>query len=297
MTHSARTRFRAAQVQSQRNARQARAQERQLLFSARTSESADASTAARRRTQDRPRAGGDEAVAVSEDVTAALRRTQRLLHTEVERSRFAQEMFDQSTEAIKQLSKQYTDLDTLIANSRSLISTLVTSTKSDTWYLVTTFYILVGTIGWLVFRRFLYGPLWWLVWIPLKLLFRLALFSLGIVGATSSSQSQSVSVPEVQSSGTVTFSSMSQQASAAPEAKDAALKGKLSQEIADMAEKGKEPVLRGDGEPLVDSDAPRNPKKRMFEAQVDNQGEAESKAGEGQKGEAEEGDGRGKDEL
>lgn len=279
-------------MQSQRNARQARAQERQLLFSARTSESDP--TTARRRTQDRPRAGGDEAVAASEDVTAALRRTQRLLHAEVERSRFAQDMFDQSTEAIKQLSKQYTDLDTLLANSRSLISTLVTSTKSDTWYLVTTFYILVGTIGWLVFRRFLYGPLWWLVWIPLKLLFRVAFFSFGLARTASSAQSQGVSVPEIQSSGTATFS-MSQQASgkAEVEAKDTSLKGKLSQEIADMADK-KEPVIRGDGEPLVHSDGPRNPKKRMFEAQVDTQG-GESKVEAEKKGDAIEGDG--KDEL
>jgi protein transport protein SEC20 len=297
--HSARTRFRAAQVQSQRNARAARAQERQLLFSARASESTDATSTARRRAQqDRPRAGGDEAVAASEDVTAALRRTQHLLHAEVERSRFAQEMFDQSTEAIKQLSKQYTDLDTLLANSRSLISTLVTSTKSDTWYLVTTFYILVGTIGWLVFRRFLYGPLWWLVWIPLKLLFRVAFFSLGFVGATSSSQSQSVSVPEIQSSATVAMASMPQ-ASAKAEAqeKDTELKGRLSQQIADMG-KGKGPVTRGDGEPLVYSDEPRNPKKRMFEAQVDDQGE-ESKAKADKKGEVVEGESKaeGKDEL
>jgi protein transport protein SEC20 len=229
-------------------------------------------------------------------VTAALRRTHNLLHAEVERSRFAQEMLDQSTEAIKQLSKQYTDLDTLLANSRSLISTLVTSTKSDTWYLVTTFYILVGTIGWLVFRRFLYGPLWWLVWLPLKLLFRVAFFSLGLAGATSSSQSQSLSVPEVQSSATFSMSSVPQASAKVEAEKDTELKGKLSQEIADMA-KDKEPVRRGDGEPLVFSDKPRNPKKRMFEAEVDNQGagsKAEDKTGETVEGERK---AEGKDEL
>jgi Sec20 len=208
-------------------------------------------------------------------------------------------MFDQSTEAIKQLSKQYTDLDTLLANSRSLISTLVTSTKSDTWYLVTTFYILVGTIGWLVFRRFLYGPLWWLVWLPLKLLFRVAFVSLGLFGARSSNQSQSVSVPEIQSSGTVIMASPQASAKAEVQEKDTELKGKLSQQIADMG-KGKEPVTRGDGEPLVYSDEPRNPKKRMFEAQVDNRkaptgGDvAVDKQGEAVEGKV---DGQGKDEL
>lgn len=46
------------------------------------------------------------------------------------------------------------------------------SQKSDTWYLETAFYILAATIVWLVWRRLLYGPTWWLVWFPLRTFFR-----------------------------------------------------------------------------------------------------------------------------
>ena len=91
------------------------------------------------------------------------------MQSELSRSRFAQETLEQSTAALADLGEHYTNLDTLLANSRSLLSSLVRSQKSDTWYLETAFYILVTTIIWLVFRRFLYGPLWWFVWLPLKL--------------------------------------------------------------------------------------------------------------------------------
>lgn len=73
------------------------------------------------------------------------------------------------------------------------MTTLLKSTKSDTWYLETTFYILITTIIWLVFRRWLYGPLtWFLVW-PLKLLFRIVF---GIVGlGTAANASSALAKP------------------------------------------------------------------------------------------------------
>ncbi|KJX93505.1 Sec20 domain protein [Zymoseptoria brevis] len=97
-------------------------------------------------------------VNASSDVTAALRRTHDLLSTELSRSRFAQETFDESTAALSQLGEDYSNLDTILSNSRNLLGTLLRSQKSDTWYLETAFYILLTTLCWLFFRRLLYGP-------------------------------------------------------------------------------------------------------------------------------------------
>lgn len=76
----------------------------------------------------------------------------------------------QSTAALSDLGERYSNLDTLLTNSKTLLGTLVRSQKSDTWYLETAFYILVATLCWLVFRRIIYGPGWWLVWLPFKFL-------------------------------------------------------------------------------------------------------------------------------
>lgn len=96
------------------------------------------------------------------------------MRIEVERSRYAQETLDQSTAALKDLSEHYTSLDDLLASSRTLLSTLIQSQKSDTWYLETALYALVVTIIWLIFRRFFYGPLWWFVWFPFKLTYKVS---------------------------------------------------------------------------------------------------------------------------
>lgn len=109
-------------------------------------------------------------VNASSDVTSALRRTHDLLTSELSRSRFAQETLDQSTAALSDLGERYTDLDSLLTKSKTLLGTLVRSQKSDTWYLETAFYILVATVCWLIFRRLIYGPAWWFIWLPLKFL-------------------------------------------------------------------------------------------------------------------------------
>lgn len=122
----------------------------------------------------------------SSDVTAALRRTHGLLQSNVEQSQFAQQTLEESSEALASLSESYAGLDSLLKSSGELVRQLIRSNKSDTWYLTTAFYILVVTISWLVFRRILYGPLWWLVWQPLRLLWWLAmttLTSVGLMGA------------------------------------------------------------------------------------------------------------------
>ncbi|CAK4030860.1 Sec20 domain [Lecanosticta acicola] len=112
-----------------------------------------------RRNQQQTQLTKDEIlVNASSDVTAALRRTHDLLSTELSRSRFAQETFDESTAALAQLGEDYSNLDTILKNSRNLLGTLLQSQKSDTWYLETAFYILITTLVWLIFRRLLFGP-------------------------------------------------------------------------------------------------------------------------------------------
>ena len=117
---------------------------------------------------------------------------------ELERSRFAQETLENSTKDLATLSESYSNLDTLLSSSRSLVSSLIHSQKSDTWYLESAFLILTVTIGWLIFRRLIYGPGWWLLYLPTKWLYRLTLFvfqlfigtlsaAAGVVGAKNQS--------------------------------------------------------------------------------------------------------------
>lgn len=114
-----------------------------------------------------------QTVGASSNVTDALRRTHDLIANEVSRSEFAHQTLTESSAALKQLNESYGSLDTMLSSSRDLLGTLLRSQKSDTWYLQTSFYMLLATGAWLVFRRFLYGPAWWLVYLPLRLLFGL----------------------------------------------------------------------------------------------------------------------------
>ncbi|KPM34416.1 hypothetical protein AK830_g12156 [Neonectria ditissima] len=110
-------------------------------------------------------------VGASSNVTSALRRTHDLIAAELDRSEYAHQTLTESSAALKQLNESYGDLDTMLASSKDLLGTLLRSQKSDTWYLQTAMYMLMVTGAWLVFRRILYGPLWWLVWLPVRLLF------------------------------------------------------------------------------------------------------------------------------
>ncbi|KAL8700108.1 MAG: hypothetical protein Q9224_001109 [Gallowayella concinna] len=186
----ARSHFRKAQLQAKRNADAAERRERELLFAG-VQAGATASVQGRRKGQDQPSRDQLELNA-SSDVTAALRRVHSLMQSEVSRSQFALETLrklfdafqdlhplnlptDQSTVALSTLSESYTRLDTLLSSSRSLVTTLLHSQKSDTWYLESSFWILAVTIGWLFFRRILYGPGWWLLYLPITLLWRTAI--------------------------------------------------------------------------------------------------------------------------
>lgn len=229
-------------------------------------------------------------VNASTDVTSALRRTHDLLTSELSRSRFAQETLDQSTAALADLGERYGSLDDLLSSSKNLLGTLVRSQKSDTWYLETAFYILVVTLSWLVFRRLIYGPAWWFIWLPLKLfVFKPFVFiftAFGITGKASPSAATSgtiVSRPplRVQPSakgGIPKFAIPNDQRRQQPipvgvggkgakvgkdgRLQDLGLDGSLSQQIGQMVEASRQeaqqaghaeelkPVIRGDGTPL-----------------------------------------------
>lgn len=92
------------------------------------------------------------------------------------------ETLEESTANLKRLDGAYEAVGGMLASSRDLLGVLYKSTKSDTWYLTTTFWMLVAVLGWLVFRRLLYGPLWWLVWLPLRIVFRTGSGAVGMVG-------------------------------------------------------------------------------------------------------------------
>lgn len=226
----------------------------------------------------------------SSDVTAALRRTHALLQSNIEQSQFAQQTLNESTEALASLSESYAGLDSLLKSSSGLIKQLIRSNKSDTWYLTTAFYILVMTIGWLVFRRLLYGPLWWLVWQPLRLLWWLTVIMLTGVGAVSGRKGEVISSTVTRGTSTVPTIAMGRPTWAAdrpavyvpvgakgggwgierpqepPEADTKAKEGKMVDQISDMMERQdadkarEETVLKDRTEK-----EPPNPKKRMYE--------------------------------
>ncbi|KAL8764913.1 MAG: hypothetical protein Q9209_007825 [Squamulea sp. 1 TL-2023] len=189
----ARSQFWKAQLQAKRNVEAAKRKEREQLFTG-VQEGAFASYKGRRQGQEQP--SKDQILLhASSDVTAALRHVHSLMQSEVSRSQFALETLHQSTAALSTLAVSYTKLDTLLLSSRSLVLTLLHSQKSDTWYLESAFWILVITISWLLFRRILYGPGWWLLYLPITAVWRAAVFitqlftgslvsTAGIVGAT-----------------------------------------------------------------------------------------------------------------
>lgn len=189
---------------------------------------------------------------------------------------------EQSTAALSSLSESYTDLDSLISSSRNLIGSLLRSQKSDTWYLETAFYILVGTITWLVFRRILYGPLWWLVWLPIRLFARFTFAILGVVGITGkavqSSEPSTMLEYVPQETPVVEQKVEPNVQSAEGEAvwdqvpvADEAEEDRLIDEIGKMVEESEEQEETNiddisEEERQRQAELPRNPKKRMFEA-------------------------------
>jgi protein transport protein SEC20 len=190
---SARGAFRRAQLQAKRNADAARRKDRELLFANRASDP-DHALPGRRKgmeklTQD------ELAMNASSDVTAALRRTHDLMQSNIQQSQFAQQTLDESSAALASLDESYGRVGDLLKGSRGLVKQLVRSQKSDTWFLQTALLILFVTAAWLVFRRLLYGPLWWLVWQPLKLAWWLFASTLSTIGLTRAASPSTVAIP------------------------------------------------------------------------------------------------------
>lgn len=187
-----RTAFREAQLSARRSLAEAQKLDRDLLLASFNAPKpappiADAQSQAqqtltqhtelfsprdRRRLAAKAKSQSSNLVTASSDVTEALRRTHALISGEVAKSAFAAQTLAESTAALKELQQNYEGIDGLLARSRELVGALLTSQKSDTWYLRTSLYVLFATLAWLVFRRFMYGPLWWLVWLPVRTTFR-----------------------------------------------------------------------------------------------------------------------------
>lgn len=222
--HSARGQFRKAQLTARRSIEAAKVRQREAYFASLKTLSLDSKDAASptsasdlfagRRGGNRKKLTEDELlINASSDVTRSLRRTHNLLTEELSRSRFAQETLDQSTAALAELSERYGNLDTLLSTSKNLLGTLLTSQKSDTWYLETAFYILIATLVWLVFRRIIYGPAWWFVWLPLRtFLLRPVWYILSVLGRQGAALSASLGSAAVTS--TVSRASLRVQPSA-----------------------------------------------------------------------------------
>lgn len=124
----------------------------------------------------------DPVVGASSDLTRSLHRARQLVQDELARSVALHDHLVESTSQLRQLEGAYGRVGDMLSSSRDLLGALLTSAKSDTWYLQTTFYMLASTLAWLVFRRWLYGPLWWLVWLPLRIVFRTGSTAVGIAG-------------------------------------------------------------------------------------------------------------------
>ncbi|KAL8842408.1 MAG: hypothetical protein Q9170_000536 [Blastenia crenularia] len=301
----ARSQFRKAQLQAKRNAEATKRKERERLFAG-VQEGSSAPGQGRRKGHEQLAKDQLEANA-SADVTAALRRVHSLMQSEVSKSQFALETLHQSTTALSSLSESYTNLDTLLSSSRNLVSTLLYSQKSDTWYLESAFWILVVTIAWLIFRRILYGPGWWLLYLPTRLVWRLATFAFQFVFGASASLAGALGAAKQSSVFTQTSSKLSstlqEQSSATggiptfntrmsapsiqvggggkgqpPAHKPQEEQKSMSDSVGEMAEKTSESTMTSDsaaeqsdqGTVLRNrgADEPPNPKKRMWEENV-----------------------------
>ena len=253
----------------------------------------------RRRTPAPEQSQDDKLVGAAGDVTEALRRTHALLSNELSRSQFAHDTLRESSAALGELSENYMSLDSVLTSTKTLLGTLMRSQKSDTWYLETAFYILVATIGWLVFRRFIYGPAWWFIYLPLKLVWNAwmgvftALGLRGGAGAVSSVvQSQSMAATIIPGATTVqaTVSGTDAPSMAGRRGRgnlkppgDDTESGTLLEEVGQMVEESREgaqgdqveeqlqqePEQEQNQEQHSEEQVQRNPKKRVWDEAVE----------------------------
>lgn len=222
----------------------------------------------------KPSAGGDsDILTASSSVTLSLRRTHALIASEVSKSAFASQTLAESTAALRELQQTYEGLDGLLARSRELVGALVTSTKSDTWYLRSAMYVLLGTLGWLVFRRWLYGPLWWVVWLPVRTGWRVGGKALGRGRVDVTGRGEGfggVPVPTVEVGG----GGGGVREEARVKGGDTGEEESMVESVGRMVEDtlGEEGERRNMSEEGVEGERKPNPMKRMWEEDVD-QGE------------------------
>lgn len=206
--NSRRASFHRAQLTARRALESSRRQERELLLQSYTTQAAAAAAGSsstpsrsganspspnaatinirRRQTQRHHHAApgpayDDPVVAASSDLTLSLRRAHEAVTAELGRSMAVREALAESTGKVRRLGSGHARVGDMLRSSRDLAGVLLSSNKSDTWYLQTAFYLLAATLAWLVFRRFMYGPLWWLVWFPVRLAFRTGSSAVGVV--------------------------------------------------------------------------------------------------------------------
>ncbi|KAI1436298.1 Sec20-domain-containing protein [Xylaria sp. CBS 124048] len=296
--------FRKAQITAKQNLQIAQRRERELLYASFANPRSAVSSPApappgatatatatipfpRRRQQHASEMSKEEQmISATHDVTQSMRRTHDMMAAELAKSDFAHNALKASTEALAQLSENYSSLDTMLSSSRALLGTLLKSQKTDTWYLQSAFYLLVVTVGWLIFRRLLWGPTWWLVWLPLKLLFRTLVGisgALGITGAVglrgeqiaseavSHSMSFSVQPSSSQSEAAVPTIQVSPSGAepSAPAQENSTLEevGRIIDESQNAGSENPGEENRG-GETVLrerTAEEPRNPRKRMME--------------------------------
>lgn len=301
----ARKAFRAAQLAAHRNREAAqREQHRQVLASyieeeeseSEHSDGEDTTTGNDNARQGRPHSRTrvslptkhtSPTTSAAADVTAALRQTHARIAGEVARSDFAAQTLAESSKALAELGDKYGgggstgaggggDIGTSLKSARTLVKGLVAAHKSDTWYLQTALYMVVVTIGWLLFRRLLYGPLWLLVWWPVRTMFGTAAW-MGRTGSSVAAGRQSaISVSEAPMASVVTSvvtTSVPAEVYATEEAR-AAPSDSLVEEvgrIVDGTSVTSEAAAAATGEAgsaSEQADQP-NPKKRMWEEDVE----------------------------
>lgn len=184
---SYRTKFRQSQLAARKRLADAQRHERDAVLQSYSPPAADAASptddpppAETRSAPPAPRknqapAVSDEdqqVVAASAEATKGLHRLRDNIEKALLLSDATHETLEESSAALGNVGESYSSLDSMLGSSKQLVATLVKSRKSDTWYLQTSLCILLSTLAWLVFRRWLYGPLWWLVWLPMRLVFR-----------------------------------------------------------------------------------------------------------------------------
>jgi len=209
--------------------------------------------------------------------------------TELSRSQFAHDTLKESTAALNQLSESYTSLDSVLASTRSLLGTLLKSQKSDTWYLETAFYVLAVTVGWLIFRRFLYGPAWWFVYLPLKMFWNALMAVFTVIGLRGGSATISIAQSQSQRAGTTiipggtsvqaTMSGTDAPRVERPERGNLRpprvegdrplvdVVGEMTDETREQAQNQQD--AQGSGEQQPEEQVQRNPKKRMWDEAVE----------------------------